>query len=81
MARQSLREDSQISTPLMGHSRHGLFLTRLMDCQSNAKPSKKDHDLPGIRIRDLWISSQHTKPLHHLGRQFTCRCGCKKAEN
>jgi hypothetical protein len=40
------------------------FLTRL-DCQSNAKPSEKDHDLPGIRTRDLWISSQHTQPLHN----------------
>jgi hypothetical protein len=33
-------------TPLIGHSRHGLFFTRL-DCQSNAKPSEKDNDLPG----------------------------------
>jgi hypothetical protein len=39
------------------------FFTRL-DCQSNAKPSEKDHDLPGIG--DLWSSSQHTQPLHHL---------------
>jgi hypothetical protein len=39
------------------------FLTRL-DCQSNAKPSEKDHDLPGTRTRDLWSSSQHTQPLH-----------------
>jgi hypothetical protein len=39
-----------------------------MDCQSHAKPSEKDHDLPGIRTRDLWISSQHCLPLHHLGR-------------
>jgi hypothetical protein len=57
--------------PHIGHSRHGLFSIRL-DCQSNAKPSEKDHDLPGIRTRDLWSSSQHT--LHHLGRhcaQFT----------
>jgi hypothetical protein len=37
--------------------------------QSNAKPSEKDHDLPGVRTRDLWISSQHTEPLHHLGHQ------------
>jgi hypothetical protein len=29
------------STPQIGYSRHGLFFTRL-DCQSNAKPSKKD---------------------------------------
>jgi hypothetical protein len=50
----------------MGRSRHGLFFTRL-DCQSNAKASEKDHDLPGIRTRDLWSSSQHTQPLHHLG--------------
>jgi hypothetical protein len=33
-------------TPHIGHSRHGLFFTRL-DCQSNAKPFEKDHDLPG----------------------------------
>jgi hypothetical protein len=39
-----------------------------MDCQSNAKPSEKDHDLPGIRTQDIWSSSQHTSPLHHLGR-------------
>jgi hypothetical protein len=38
-----------------------------MVCQSNAKPSEKDHDLPKIRNRDLWCSSQHTQPLHHLG--------------
>jgi hypothetical protein len=55
-------------TPHIGHSRHGLFFTRL-DCKSNAKPSEKDHDLPGIRTRDLWSSSQHTQPLHYLGRQ------------
>jgi hypothetical protein len=36
------------STPHIGHSRHGLFFTRL-DCQSNAKPSEIDHGLPGIR--------------------------------
>jgi hypothetical protein len=35
------------STPYKGHSRHGLFFTRL-DCQSNAKPPEKDHDLPGF---------------------------------
>jgi hypothetical protein len=60
-ARQSLKKVSQFrdpgptvyvsksmtfSTPHMGHSRHGLFFTRF-DCQSNAKPSEKDHDLPG----------------------------------
>jgi hypothetical protein len=43
-----------ISTPHIGHSRHGLFFARL-DCQSNAKPSEKDHDLLGIRTRDLFI--------------------------
>jgi hypothetical protein len=43
-------------TPHIGHARHGLFFTR---CQSNAKPSEKYHDLPGIRTRDLWIGSQH----------------------
>jgi hypothetical protein len=52
-------------TPHKGHSRHGLFFTRL-DCQSNAKPSEKDHDLLGIRTWDLWSSSQHTQPLIHL---------------
>jgi hypothetical protein len=30
-----------------------------MDCQFNAKPSEKDHDLPMIQTRDLWIGSQH----------------------
>jgi hypothetical protein len=54
-------------TPHIGHSRYGLYFTRL-DCQSNAKPSEKDHDLSGIRTRDLWSSSQYTQPLHHLGR-------------
>jgi hypothetical protein len=53
-------------TPDIGHTRHGLFFRRL-DCQSNAKPSEKDHDLTGIRTRDIWSSSQHTQPLHHLG--------------
>jgi hypothetical protein len=82
MARQSLREVSQFvdegltmylsklmtfPTPHSGLSRHDLFFTRL-DCQSNVKPSEKDHDLPGIRTRDPWSSSQHTQPLHHLGR-------------
>jgi hypothetical protein len=72
MARQSLREVSQFvdpgltvyvskliltfSTPNLCHSRHVLFFTRL-DCHSNAKPSEKDHDLPGIRTQDLRISS------------------------
>jgi hypothetical protein len=32
--------------PHIGHSRHGLFCSRLV-CQSNAKPSEKDHDLIG----------------------------------
>jgi hypothetical protein len=59
-------------TPHIGHSRHGLFFTRL-DCQSNAKPSVKDHDLPGTRTRDHWSSSQHTQPLHHLGRLFVLK--------
>jgi hypothetical protein len=47
----------------IGHSRHGLIF--------DTKPSEKDHDLPGIRIRDLWSSSssQHTEPLHHLARR------------
>jgi hypothetical protein len=57
------------STPHLGYSGHGLFSTTL-DCQSNAKPSEKGHDLPGIRTWDLWSSSQHTQPLHHLGRQI-----------
>jgi hypothetical protein len=43
------------------------FLTRL-DCQSNAKPSEKHHDLTEIQTRNLWSSSQHTQPLHHLVR-------------
>jgi hypothetical protein len=29
------------------------FIFYKMDCQSHAKPSEKDHDLPGIRTRDL----------------------------
>jgi hypothetical protein len=41
-----------------------------MDCQSNAKPSEKDHDLPGIRTWDLWISSQHTIP-HRIFFHFS----------
>jgi hypothetical protein len=52
-------------TPHIGHLRHGLFFTRL-DCQSNPELSEKDHDLPGIRARDLWSRSKHTQPLHHL---------------
>jgi hypothetical protein len=31
-------------TPHTGQSRHGLSFTRL-DCQSNAKPSEKDHEI------------------------------------
>jgi hypothetical protein len=53
----------------IGHSRYGLFFTRL-NCQFTAKSSKKDHDLPGIRTRDPWSSSQHTQPLHHLGLEL-----------
>jgi hypothetical protein len=50
------------------------FIFYKMDCQSNVKRSVKDHDLPGIRTRDLWISSQHCQPLHHLGRQVSHHC-------
>jgi hypothetical protein len=39
-------ESMTFATPHIGHWRHGLFFTRL-DCQSNNKPSEKDHDLPG----------------------------------
>jgi hypothetical protein len=56
-------------TPHIGHLRHGLFFSKL-DCQSNAKPSEKDHDLPGIRTWDLWSSGQHAQPLHHLGHMI-----------
>jgi hypothetical protein len=42
----------------------------LQDWIFNLKPSEKDHDLPGIRTRDLWSSSQHTQPLHHLDRLY-----------
>jgi hypothetical protein len=35
-------------TPHVGHSRHGLFFTRL-DCQSNAKPFEKDMTYPGFK--------------------------------
>jgi hypothetical protein len=58
------------ATRYIGYSRHGLIFTRL-DCQSNAKPSEKDHGLPGIRSLDL--GSQHTQPLHHLGRDEASR--------
>jgi hypothetical protein len=60
-------KSTTLPNPQIGHSRHGLFFTRL-NCQSNAKPSEKDHDLPGIRARGLWSSSQHTQPPHHLIR-------------
>jgi hypothetical protein len=33
------------------------FIFYKMDCKSNAKPSEKNHDLPGTRTRNLWISS------------------------
>jgi hypothetical protein len=68
-----------IPTSQIDHSRYGLFFTRL-DCQSNAKPFEKDHDLPRIRTQDLWNSSQHTQPLHHLGRHVPMRFsrGCRK---
>jgi hypothetical protein len=36
-----------VSTPHIGHSRHGLFFKRL-DCQFNAKLSEKYHNLPRI---------------------------------
>jgi hypothetical protein len=36
------------STSHIDHSKHGWFFTRL-DCQYIAKPSEKDHDLPGTR--------------------------------
>jgi hypothetical protein len=42
--------------------KHGLFFTR-PDCQSNAKPSEKDHDLRGTRARYLWSSSH--QPPHY----------------
>jgi hypothetical protein len=34
-------------TPHIGHSRRGLFFTRPDYQSNNAKPSEKDHDLPG----------------------------------
>jgi hypothetical protein len=64
MAQQSLREvdkgltmyvSKSTPTPHIGHSRHGLFFTRL-NCQSNAKPSEKDQDLPRIRTRDFGVA-------------------------
>jgi hypothetical protein len=61
----SVSKSVTFPTPHIGHSRHGISFTRL-DCQSNALPSEKDHDLPGIRTQDLRSSSQHTQPLHHL---------------
>jgi hypothetical protein len=41
----------------IGHSRHGLFFTRL-DCQPNAKPCEKDHDLPEIG----WLKKGEATP-------------------
>jgi hypothetical protein len=61
MVRRAIKHSilrSYLLTYLLMYMGHGLFFTRL-DCQSNAKPSEKDYDLPGIRTRDLWISSQH----------------------
>jgi hypothetical protein len=55
-------------TPHTNYSRHGLFFTRL-DCQSNGKPSEKDHDLPGIRTRDIRSSSQSITTTPFRGRR------------
>jgi hypothetical protein len=49
------------------------FIFYKMDCQSNTTPSEKDHDLPMILSRDFWSGSQHTQPLHHLGRPSNAR--------
>jgi hypothetical protein len=46
---------------------HKHTMSSLAFSLTNAKPSKKDPDLPEIRTHDLWSSSQHTQPLHHLG--------------
>jgi hypothetical protein len=45
-----------LPTPHIGYSRHGLFFKRL-DCQSNAKPFEKNHDILRSRIRDLSMQS------------------------
>jgi hypothetical protein len=65
MARQSFREVSQfVEAEDFSNSAYRSFETWFifykMDCQSHAKPSEKDHDLPGIRT------------LHHLGRLNLC---------
>jgi hypothetical protein len=54
-------------TPHIGHSRHGLFFT-IIDWIFNPMLNLQEHDLPGIRARDLWSRSKHTQPLqlHHL---------------
>jgi hypothetical protein len=52
------------------------FIFYKMDFQSNAKPSEKDHDFPGIQTRDLWISSQHCQPLHQIGASAACKNIC-----
>jgi hypothetical protein len=49
-------------TPHIGHSRHGLFFTRL-DCQSNTKPSEKDHDF-GLAVLKI---PDGKKQLHFIG--------------
>jgi hypothetical protein len=47
-------------TPHIGHSRHGLFFTRL-DGQSNAKPSEKDLGYePGLFGAAVSISYHYT---------------------
>jgi hypothetical protein len=55
-------------TPHIGHSRHGLFFTKL-DCQSNAEPSEKDQkDYPGFEPGTFGVAV--SIPNHYtIGRQ------------
>jgi hypothetical protein len=65
-------------TPHIGHSRHGLFFTRL---DSNAKPSEKDHDLPGgivwmdgfIHARESSLKDSRSKQIKIQARKTGCK--------
>jgi hypothetical protein len=57
-------------TPHIGYSKHGLFFTRL-DCQSNDKPSEKDHDLPGIRNKSCLFGAIHVLETVRLSRYLS----------
>jgi hypothetical protein len=56
--------------PHIGHSRHGLFFTK-SECQSNAKPSEKDHDLPGtFGLADNHFNEQPTFKIRGHDRKY-----------